>query len=454
MTDSNLHSRLQQATDKQEESNAVFKNKHLLSPDYVVDSERIVGRDEEMDAIIKTLADFLNGVTPNNLYIHGGSGTGKTLITNAVADVVAVEAANKGIDFAKVGIVGKNIKSYTKACYQLLLSIGDATGTEIELPSRGISASAYFDRFFEIVEAETDAVLVILDEFDTIVGRGKDPAYSDLVYELSRTQSNRGISSHVSIAALTNSGDAVERMGSRARSSFDPERLFFSDYTADALREILKRRQDAFLEDALDDSAIPLAAAQAAQNNGEARQAISFLRAAGELANSEGDEVVTEDHVRKAAEVRLYTEREEVFRNRSPQKRVTLYAAAAALHYADRDLERSPYPVAYEIYERVQTAQDKRVRTRRSFQRYLDELETYDLIKEISRQGRGHQQGTHNEATLNIDPEIIVETIEEDIEDTVDTTVLAPEYASSDDEISDVLAELVPDFIDDFLDGG
>ena len=47
---------------------------------------------------------------------------------------------------------------------------------------------------------------------------------------------------------------------------------------------------------------IPLAAAFAAQEHGDARRAINLLRVGGEIAEQDGCDMVLEEHIRKADE--------------------------------------------------------------------------------------------------------------------------------------------------------
>ena len=110
-------------------------------------------------------------------------------------------------------------------------------------------------------------------------------------------------------------------------------------------------RRDAFHEDCISDAAIGLAIDRTIATDCEARQAISFLRTAGDIANKYDDCVVTEDHVGRAAENGLYTKREVIFINQPAQKQMSLYAVAAVAYYADRDLSIVPGPVAYRLYK-------------------------------------------------------------------------------------------------------
>lgn len=65
--------------------------------------------------------------------------------------------------------------------------------------------------------------------------------------------------------------------------------------------DILQQRADyAFNEGVLDESVIPLCAALAAQEHGDARRALDLLRVSGELTERKNVEMVTEKHVREA----------------------------------------------------------------------------------------------------------------------------------------------------------
>jgi cell division control protein 6 len=87
----------------------------------------------------------------------------------------------------------------------------------------------------------------------------------------------------------------------RVLSSLSEEEIVFRPYDATELQDILWRRaQLAFSEGALHDSAIALCAALAAAEHGDARRALDLLRVAGELAERDGADWVSEDNVRQA----------------------------------------------------------------------------------------------------------------------------------------------------------
>jgi len=92
----------------------------------------------------------------------------------------------------------------------------------------------------------------------------------------------------------------MEDIDGRAESSFNPQDVVFPDYDANQLQSILERRRDAYQDDVLEDGIIPLSAAFAAQDHGDARKAIDLFRKAGEIADRAGEDTICEEHVRDA----------------------------------------------------------------------------------------------------------------------------------------------------------
>lgn len=78
---------------------SVFRDKGLLDPDAVIDEDRIVGRDKQLEDIITYLRPTLHGDRPPNMFLYGPSGTGKSLIINAVCEQVAELADTQADQF-------------------------------------------------------------------------------------------------------------------------------------------------------------------------------------------------------------------------------------------------------------------------------------------------------------------------------------------------------------------
>jgi len=203
----------------------------------------------------------------------------------------------------------------------------------------------------------------------------------------------------------------MDAVGSRAVSSFTPEDVHFDDYDANQLQAILRRRQDAFHDDVVDDDVIPLAAAFAAQTHGDARKAIDLMRVAGELAEREGDARVCEGHVR-AAQAKVEKNRVlEVVRGISTQKKLCLYATAAVASQTADGTARST--TGYRVYQYLTDAIDADQYHQETYVNKMKELTTYSLV-DFERRSHGPSSGMFLEFQFGERPETILETLRED----------------------------------------
>jgi len=417
MTDSDVdRSTTDPIRDRFEQGNqtTVFNDKSLLDPETIIDSDRIVGRDEQLDQTINYLRTMLNGNRSPDLLLYGPSGTGKSLIINSVCDTAGELAQAQGIAFITLEISCQKIRSYDRAIYNLVDQAAVKAGVDVGVPRKGVSTDVKVDRLFEIISSHYDAVMVILDEVDLLTGtrQNNTPAFSDVIYQLSRTTQLGLTDCDVSIAALTNDPSFMEDLDGRAFSSYNPEKIVFPDYDATQLSSILNRRRDAFKDGVLSDGVIRLCAALGAQDHGDARQAIDLFRKAGELANYDNEQTVREEHARRAQKE---AEREATLsqmQGLSTQKKLALYSTAVTKSYADKKVDMVPNIVAYSVYKYITQIIDANCKSRDMFLRYMKEAETYGFVQS---QKKGHSSnGVHKYYLIANGSDVVVDTLEED----------------------------------------
>lgn len=423
---------------------SVFRDRGLLDPDAVIDEDRIVGRDQQLEDIITYLRPALQGNRPPNMLLYGPSGTGKSLIINAVCEQVVELAQAQGDRFGVIQINCQTIKSHDRAVYRLVENTAATAGVDVGVPESGISSDQKLNRLYELLSEYFDSVIVILDEVDLLVGRQRDPsdepAYSKLLYQLSRASQLGRIDGHVSVAALTNDPRFMEDLDGRAESSFNPQDVVFSDYDANQLQAILDRRRDAYQDGILEAGIIPLSAAFAAQDHGDARKAIDLFRKAGEIADRQGEETVCEAHVRDAQKEAERDRTLTQMQGLSTQKKLSLYATAIVPVYAERNLNAVPSTVAYRVYQYLTERLDADKKSRDSYLRYMTEAETYNFITSEKR-GRGYGSGVHKEYTFVDDPAVVAETLQADFR--------LEEIEQDDELIKSVVNAQVADFFDE-----
>ncbi|MEZ3165184.1 orc1/cdc6 family replication initiation protein [Halorubrum sp. RMP-47] len=396
-----------------DDQKGLIRERALLDPNYVVEEDRIVGRDRQLQEVTKMLRVALGDNRPPNLFLYGPSGTGKSLITKAVCHNISRICKSRDIQFGTIEVNCQDLDTLGIAVYELVQQAADEAGVAVEVPKHGVATKEKWDELYRIVNEHFDSVVFVLDELDMLVGRRDKqvPAFSRLLYQLSRAGTNDDLNAYISVVAISNDTKMMESVGSRAVSSFTPEDVHFDDYDADQLQSILRRRQDAFHEDVVDDAVIPLAAAFAAQTHGDARKAIDLMRVAGELAEREGDTRVREEHVR-TAQAKVEKNRVlEVVRGISTQKKLCLYATAAVASQTDSGSARST--TGYRVYQYLTDAIDADQYHQETYVNKMKELTTYSLV-DFERRSHGPSSGMFLEFQFGERPETILETLRED----------------------------------------
>ena len=396
-----------------DDQDGLIRDRALLDPNYVVEEDRIVGRDDQLQEVTKMLRVALGDNRPPNLFLYGPSGTGKSLITKAVCHNISRICESRDIQFGTIEVNCQDLDTLGIAVYELVQQAADAAGVPVEVPKHGVATKEKWDELYRIVNEHFDSVVFVLDELDMLVGRRdkQEPAFSRLLYQLSRAGANDELDAYISVVAISNDTKMMESVGSRAVSSFTPEDVHFDDYDANQLQAILRRRQDAFHDDVVDDDVIPLAAAFAAQTHGDARKAIDLMRVAGELAEREGDTRVREAHVRTAQEKVEKNRVLEVVRGISTQKKLCLYATAAVASQTEGGSARST--TGYRVYQYLTDAIDADQYHQETYVNKMKELTTYSLV-DFERRSHGPSSGMFLEFQFGERPETILETLRED----------------------------------------
>jgi len=384
----------------------IFKRREVLLPDYVPDY--LPHRDAEIVRLARILAPALRGERPNNVFIFGLTGTGKTAVTRYVLRRLESKALEVG---SRVHSVYVNVR-HRETPYRVLADIAEAIG--LKVPFTGLSTGEVYGRIVKWLRKKTGVYVVVLDEIDFLVKRHGD----DLLYKLTRINELLG-SSRVSIIGITNSVRFVESLDPRVRSSLGEEEIVFPPYNAEQLKDILSERAaEAFNPGVLDDDVIPLCAALAAREHGDARRALDLLRVAGEIAERQGDSVVRARHVHAA---RMEIERDrvaEVVRTLPLHAKLVLAAVIAAT--GGGRLQATTGEV-YDYYRRLVSIVGVEEVTFRRVSGIIGELDMLGLITaRVTSRGR---YGKTRVIELAADPGALVEALEEDpaIEDAIDT---------------------------------
>ncbi|MEM2874596.1 MAG: ORC1-type DNA replication protein [Candidatus Hadarchaeales archaeon] len=387
------------------ETKPIFRNREYLRPSYT--PEELPHREEQINQLARILAAPLRGETPSNVFIYGKPGTGKT------ASVRYVGRELEGISHKaplKAGVIYLNCE-IVNTPYRVLANLSDYFLSRLEktrgeeflksasLPSRvpmtGWPTDEVYKSFYKALDEERQLAVIVLDEVDKLVKRCGD----DLLYLLTRMNADLS-QAKVAVVGISNDTNFMEYLDPRVRSSLSEEEIIFPAYNALQLRDILeKRARMSFVDGVIGEGVVQLCAAHAAREHGDARRALDLLRAAGEIAEVEGAEKVTIEHVRKAHAKIEQDQMVEVIRTLPAQSKLVLYSIVCLM-------ERTPRRIVsgdvYNVYREMCEGSGFEALTHRRVSDLISELDMLGIIEaRIINRGR---HGRTKEIKLNIHP--------------------------------------------------
>ena len=276
----------------------IFDEKQALKKDEMPD--KIFHREEEIQQYTIALEDIVVGHNPNNVFIYGPTGVGKTAVTLWMGNKLKEKAADTGVPLNVVGPI--NCRNY-KSAYSLATALVNEMRTpDDQLPNSGYSTDKVFDFLYHEIENVGGNVLVILDEIDNI----PPEARNDFLYELPRAEANQNTpitDAKIGLVGISNDLKFVDVLEPKVKSTLGEREIKFGPYNANELNDILEYYADkAFKDGVLVDDVVPLAAAFSAQERGDVRQGKRILQKAGELARMSDEDMVTAEHTKKATE--------------------------------------------------------------------------------------------------------------------------------------------------------
>lgn len=263
----------------------IFINRDVLRPEYI--PNELPHREEQVSKLGAILAPSLKGSKPNNIFIYGLTGTGKTAVTKYVLKRLYGKAIEVGSDIVPCYINTRQ----EDTTYRVIIRLGECVG--LKLPFTGISTAEAYRRFLKVLDSRGSIMITVLDEIDFLIKKQGD----ELLYRLSRSSDDLAYSK-ISIIGITNDLKLIEDLDPRVRSSLGEIEIVFPPYNAIQLEDILRRRAGiAFNPKAINDAVISLCASLAAREHGDARRALDLLRVAGEIAEREGAGEISTQHV-------------------------------------------------------------------------------------------------------------------------------------------------------------
>lgn len=375
--------------------NKIFAERNALSPHFV--PEILLYRENEVRRMMLALAPITKGEKGKNVFLYGKTGSGKTSSARFVLSKLEPYKANG------VFCTYMNCRVYDSR-YKVLQKI--LSELKPHFSKTGHSFTLLYEELINWIEQgarTTDAstgqpksrhVVLLLDEIDLV------DDLDNLVYTLTRTNDDLHLRGTLSIIGISNKVNFKSKLDARSLSSLCEEEIVFQPYNAEQLSAILRDRcKLAFQPNTVDESAINLASAIAASENGDARYALLLMLRAAELAEARDLSTISDKEVEDARKMADEDKAFEIISTLPEHQRLVLYALAGLaedVHYKKlvEDGGEKLYPSG-EVYERYASQSKRSGRTPRSsrwYREYVTELESLGLLNAVSsgKGVRGH----------------------------------------------------------------
>ncbi len=371
----------------------LIKNKKVLQTTYL--PEELPHRKEQIDRIVSIISIALSGEKPSNIIVYGKTGTGKTAVLNYIGK--ELRKADPGIEKCYYLYVNCEV---VDTAYGILYNIASQFIQDIgkKIPFTGWSFEKLYEELYTEMENLNRVFVIVLDEVDHMITKKGDA----ILYYLAKINEHLS-KSKVSLIGISNNMKFLELLEPKARSRLGGESMIFPPYSRNQLEDILKSRaQEVFDEGVLEETVIPVCAAMAAKNEGDARTAIDLLRTAADIAERNGDNVITEAHVKSAKNSLEMNVVEEAIKTLSVQSKCVLLSIVKNTENNNKTMITGD---VYIIYKDIVDILGFSPLTQRRITDLISELDMMGLINaSIKSFGRA---GRTKEITLEIPKDIV-----------------------------------------------
>lgn len=300
---------------------SLFRDRRALG--HAFNPDNLPHRGQEISSLVNNLVEALRGHAPSNMNLYGRPGSGKTAVTRFVCRDLESKGAAEGCNIRAVEINCRNVD--TK--YRVLAEIGNRLADEGDemIPFTGWPADKVFEHVRARMQSRGGVHVIVLDEIDYLVRKGKEG--DDLLYSL--TSLNIGLleGAFCCVIGISNDLAFTEMLDPRVQSRLSPIDVVFPPYNASQLEDVLRpRAARGIKEGILDDAVIPLCAALAAKEDGDARRALDLLRISVQRAEQNEVQHVGISHVRQAQNQLEFDQITPTIQNLPLQQKLVLFS--------------------------------------------------------------------------------------------------------------------------------
>jgi len=315
---------------------SIFRDKEKLSPYYI--PERLPHRERELRLLRDALDESLSLSSPVHVQIVGDVGSGKTVTVLKFSRESSEE--RRDLRFAYV-----NPRQHGTS--RLLIFRTIARQVAPEAYSASLSPEELMQGILKRMADVRARGVIIVDDVDYAVARSKEP----IIYSLTRlNEAMPGEKVPVLMVVFTARSARFRELLDRSEvSSLGNRVIYFERYSKDQIIDILQRRvAEAFRPGTIEEKVVEYIAEITSSYpiNGDVRYAIDLLLNAGSLAEAQGSQRVTLEHVRKVVSYTSPSITQEEIASLDRERREVLLAVVRSLKESNE-----PYVSLDKIYD-------------------------------------------------------------------------------------------------------
>lgn len=263
------------------EESRIVKNEQVLNPEYL--PELLPHREHQIERIANNLTPASRGRNPQNMFVFGVPGIGKT---------------------ASVKFVFRKFEEYSDRIKTIYINTWDYNTVHAILAKlvvelgffvqrRGTSKDEVLERLIEALKKSNKSIIICLDEVDQLIKKNEKA-----LYDLLRL--NQYVNNPIGLVMISNYRDIFVNVEPRIKSSLDVEDIEFKRYTLQEMKDILVERcRHAFRPGVLEEGVILLCSNHAIQRGGDVRLGLECLRKAARISENENVDKITVKHVKQ-----------------------------------------------------------------------------------------------------------------------------------------------------------
>lgn len=250
----------------------IFKNEEMLSHDHV--PELLPHREQQIKQIADNLSPASKGRQPQNTFIYGSPGIGKT----ATVKYIFREFEN----FSGIKTIYINCWDCRTAA-AILSKIAIDLGYPVQ--RRGWGKDEIFGKLTEVLNKSSKGLIVCLDEVDQLE--------QEALYDLLRFDAKNPIG----LVGVSNDPFVFANAEPRIKSSLAMDDIEFKPYSLAEMKDILQERVKHAVY-SVEDGVVLLAANRAVQKGGDVRVGLQCLFKAGRIAEQENSDKIKVAHIK------------------------------------------------------------------------------------------------------------------------------------------------------------